>query len=432
MGHSVTPKMVEALGRRHLMLFAGRASNELAREVASHLGLECGSVDLRNFANGETYARFGESVRGTDAFVIQTHSAPVNERIMEQLIMIDALKRGSAKRISAVVPYYGYSRQDKKGRSREPITAKLVADLLQGAGADRIITIDLHSGQIQGFFDGPVDHLTALPVLADYIGENYPGELVVVAPDAGRVKAAEKLAGILGQSLAFLHKRRSRDVANQVEVREVVGEVQGRHCVLIDDIVDTAGTIVKGRRSSGSTRSWCCRSPRSWRTRSALCSRTRASRRSSTTRTRSRARRLAASHPQLAARMGTLPRAGGNFSRIHSFWAPPGAAASPPARQARGKGGASAGQGRGPRRGLPVPAVVTRIRYADRTDDRPERGISDGGIAARQEDRVSCYRWSRAGRVHRAAQGRGAGGRRGVPHLHQARQDPGLEAFRQR
>ena len=246
MGHSVTPKMVEALGRRHLMLFAGRASNELAREVASHLGIECGSVDLRNFANGETYARFGESVRGTDAFVIQTHSAPVNERIMEQLIMIDALKRGSAKRISAVVPYYGYSRQDKKGRSREPITAKLVADLLQGAGADRIITIDLHSGQIQGFFDGPVDHLTALPVLADYIGENYPGELVVVAPDAGRVKAAEKLAGILGQSLAFLHKRRSRDVANQVEVREVVGEVQGQQCVMIDDIVDTAGTLVKG------------------------------------------------------------------------------------------------------------------------------------------------------------------------------------------
>jgi ribose-phosphate pyrophosphokinase len=242
----VTPKMVETLGRRHLMLFSGRASHDLSSEVARNLGIECGSVDLRDFANGETYARFQESVRGTDAFVIQTHSAPVNERIMEQLIMIDALKRGSAKRISAVVPYYGYSRQDKKGRSREPITAKLVADLLRGAGADRIITIDLHSGQIQGFFDGPVDHLTALPVLADYIRQNYPSELVVVAPDAGRVKAAEKLAGTLGQSLAFLHKRRSRDVANQVEVREVVGEVQGRLCVMIDDIIDTAGTIVKG------------------------------------------------------------------------------------------------------------------------------------------------------------------------------------------
>jgi ribose-phosphate pyrophosphokinase len=238
--------MVETLGRRHLMLFSGRASQDLGAEVARHLGIECGSVDLRDFANGETYARFQESVRGTDAFVIQTHAAPVNERIMELLIMIDALKRGSAKRISAVIPYYGYSRQDKKGRSREPIAAKLVADLLDVAGADRIITIDLHSGQIQGFFDGPVDHLTALPVLADYIRENEQGELVVVAPDAGRVKQAEKLAGMLGQPLAFLHKRRSREVAHKVEVREVVGEVAGRHCVMIDDIIDTAGTIVQG------------------------------------------------------------------------------------------------------------------------------------------------------------------------------------------
>ena len=246
MSNGVTPKMVETLGRRHLMLFSGRASQELAGEVARYLGIECGSVDLRDFANGETYARFQESVRGTDAFVIQTHSAPVNERIMEQLIMIDALKRGSAKRISAVIPYYGYSRQDKKGRSREPIAAKLVADLLGATGADRIITIDLHSGQIQGFFDGPVDHLTALPVLAEYILRNEQGELVIVAPDAGRVKAAEKLAGMLGQPLAFLHKRRSREVANQVEVREVVGEVAGRHCVMIDDIIDTAGTIVSG------------------------------------------------------------------------------------------------------------------------------------------------------------------------------------------
>jgi ribose-phosphate pyrophosphokinase len=244
--NGVTPKMVETLGRRHLMLFSGRASQELAAEVAQHLGIECGSVDLRNFANGETYARFQESVRGTDAFVVQTHSAPVNERIMEQLIMIDALKRGSAKRISAVIPYYGYSRQDKKGRSREPIAAKLMADLLDVAGADRIITIDLHSGQIQGFFDGPVDHLTALPVLAEYIRENEQGELVVVAPDAGRVKSAEKLAGMLGQPLAFLHKRRNREVPNEVDVREVVGEVAGRHCVMIDDIIDTAGTIVQG------------------------------------------------------------------------------------------------------------------------------------------------------------------------------------------
>src|SRR6266705_5860721 len=240
------PKMVETLGRRHLMLFSGRANRPLAHEVAAKLGSECGSVDLRDFANGEIYARFQESVRGTDAFVIQTHAEPVNERIMEQLIMIDALKRASAKRISAVVPFYGYARQDRKGRSREPITARLVADLFRVAGADRIITMDLHSGQIQGFFDGPVDHLTALPVLADYIRENEQGELVVVAPDAGRVKSAEKLAGMLGQPLAFLHKRRSREVANQVEVHEVVGEVAGRHCVMIDDMIDTAGTIVKG------------------------------------------------------------------------------------------------------------------------------------------------------------------------------------------
>jgi ribose-phosphate pyrophosphokinase len=228
------------------MLFGGRASRELAQEVTQHLGIECGSVDIRDFANGETYARFGESVRGTDAFVIQTHAFPVNERIMEQLVMIDALKRASAKRISAVMPYYGYSRQDKKGRSREPITAKLVADMFKVAGADRLITVDLHSGQVQGFFDGPVDHLTARPLLADHIRAHHERDLVVVAPDAGRVKTAEKMAGVLGCPLAFLHKRRSRDEAERVEVREVVGEVAGLHCVLIDDEIATASTIVQG------------------------------------------------------------------------------------------------------------------------------------------------------------------------------------------
>jgi ribose-phosphate pyrophosphokinase len=242
----VTPKMVETLGRRHLMLFSGRANRALAHEVAGNLGIECGSVELRDFANGETYARFRESVRGTDAFVIQTHAEPVNERIMEQLIMIDALKRASAKRISAVVPFYGYARQDRKGRSREPITARLIADLFRVSGANRIITMDLHSGQIQGFFDGPVDHLTALPPLADYIRENYHDELVIVAPDAGRVKTAEKFAADLNSSLAFLHKRRSRDAPNQVDIHEVVGEVDGRHCVIVDDMIDTAGTVVKG------------------------------------------------------------------------------------------------------------------------------------------------------------------------------------------
>lgn len=247
MSQAAAPKMVEALGRRHLMLFSGRANRELAGEVARHLGIDCGSVDLRDFANGEIYSRFQESVRGTDAFVIQTHAAPVNERIMEQLIMIDALKRASAKRISAVVPFYGYARQDRKGRSREPITARLVADLFQTAGADRIITMDLHSGQIQGFFDGPVDHLTALPPLAEYIRTRFgTNDLVIVAPDAGRVKTAEKFAGVLSCSLAFLHKRRNRDVANQVEMREVVGEVAGMQCVIVDDMIDTAGTVVQG------------------------------------------------------------------------------------------------------------------------------------------------------------------------------------------
>jgi ribose-phosphate pyrophosphokinase len=228
------------------MLFSGRANRPLAHEVASNLGIDCGSVELHDFANGEIYARFQESVRGTDAFVIQTHAEPVNERIMEQLIMIDALKRASAKRISAVVPFYGYARQDRKGRSREPITARLTADLFQAAGANRIITMDLHSGQIQGFFDGPVDHLTALPPLADYIRSNYTGELVIVAPDAGRVKTAEKFAAVLNSSLAFLHKRRSRETPNQVHMREVVGEVDGRHCVIVDDMIDTAGTVVQG------------------------------------------------------------------------------------------------------------------------------------------------------------------------------------------
>jgi ribose-phosphate pyrophosphokinase len=239
----VTPKMVETLGRRHLMLFSGRANQALAHEVARNLGIECGSVELRDFANGETYARFRESVRGTDAFVIQTHAEPVNERIMEQLIMIDALKRASAKRISAVVPFYGYARQDRKGRSREPITARLIADLFRVSGANRIITMDLHSGQIQGFFDGPVDHLTAMPVIVDYIRKNLPEDMVVVSPDAGRVKVAERYTNVLNADLAIVHKRRVKGRKNTVEAVEIVGEVDGRTCVIIDDMIDTGGTL---------------------------------------------------------------------------------------------------------------------------------------------------------------------------------------------
>jgi ribose-phosphate pyrophosphokinase len=240
------PKIVQSPGRRRLMLFSGRCNAELAHEVATHLGIQCAAVDLVDFASGEVYVRFPESVRGTDAFVFQGHAAPINERIMEQALMIDALKRASAKRISAVVPFYGYARQDKKGRSREPIAARLVADILGVAGADRIITMDLHSGQIQGFFDGPVDHLTALPPLARYISEHHSEEIVVVSPDAGRVKTAEKFAARLHAPLAILHKRRTTKERNVVQVREVVGEVRGKHCVMIDDMIDTAGTIVQG------------------------------------------------------------------------------------------------------------------------------------------------------------------------------------------
>jgi ribose-phosphate pyrophosphokinase len=238
---------VEIITKKRMMLYSGTIHPTLAHEIADNLGIPVSQGELRRFASGEIYFRADESVRGADVFVVQSHYEPVNEAVMEQLIMIDAMKRASAKRITAVVPYYGYSRQDKKGRGREPISAKLVADMLDTAGADRLITMDLHSGQIQGFFDGPVDHLTAMPVLAEHIRTSCEGrDLVVVAPDAGRVRTAEKMAGQLGAPLAFLHKRRSRTEAHKVEVREVVGEVEGRQCVLIDDMIDTAGTIVQG------------------------------------------------------------------------------------------------------------------------------------------------------------------------------------------
>ncbi|MCA1727653.1 MAG: ribose-phosphate diphosphokinase [Actinobacteria bacterium] len=232
-----------------MMLFSGSSHPELSDEIATQLGMSLSPVDLKRFASGEVYVRFDDSVRGSDAFVLQTHTEPVNEMLMEQLIMIDALKRASAKRITAVVPYYGYSRQDKKSRAREPITAKLVADLLTAAGADRVMSVDLHSGQIQGFFDYPFDHLTALPLLSDYLKEELnlaDGELVVVAPDAGRVKTAERLREYLHADLAFLYKRRSRTEANKVETLAVVGDVEGKACVLVDDMIDTAGTIVSG------------------------------------------------------------------------------------------------------------------------------------------------------------------------------------------
>ncbi|WP_194815838.1 ribose-phosphate diphosphokinase [Nocardia sp. XZ_19_385] len=231
--------------QKNLMLFSGRAHPELAEQVAKELDVHVTPQTARDFANGEIFVRFEESVRGSDAFVLQSFPAPLNQWLMEQLIMIDALKRGSAKRITAVLPFYPYARQDKKHRGREPISARLVADLLKTAGADRIITVDLHTDQIQGFFDGPVDHMHAQIQLVEYIRNNYPLENVtVVSPDAGRVKVAEKWANNLADApMAFIHKTRDPLVPNQVVANRVVGEVEGRTCILIDDMIDTGGTI---------------------------------------------------------------------------------------------------------------------------------------------------------------------------------------------
>jgi len=231
--------------RKNLMLFAGRSHPELAEQVAKELDINVTAQTARDFANGEIFVRFDESVRGCDAFVLQSHPMPVNQWLMEQLIMIDALKRGSAKRITAVVPFYPYARQDKKHRGREPISARLVADLFKTAGADRIVTVDLHTDQIQGFFDGPVDHMRAQNLLTGYIKDNYAGsDTVVVSPDSGRVRIAEKWADAMGGvPLAFIHKTRDPRVPNQVVSNRVVGDVQGRTCVLIDDMIDTGGTI---------------------------------------------------------------------------------------------------------------------------------------------------------------------------------------------
>jgi ribose-phosphate pyrophosphokinase len=238
---------VKRTPEKNLMLFSGRANPELAAEVAQ--GLEIGLVPTSayDFANGEIYVRFEESVRGCDAFVIQSHTEPINQWIMEQLLMVDALKRASAKRITVVLPFYGYARQDKKHRGREPISARLLADMFKTAGADRLICIDLHTAQIQGFFDGPVDHLMAMPTLSAHVIERYAGEpLTVVSPDAGRIKVAEQWSQRLGGApLAFIHKTRDIDRPNEVVANRVVGLVKGRTCVLVDDMIDTGGTIVK-------------------------------------------------------------------------------------------------------------------------------------------------------------------------------------------
>jgi ribose-phosphate pyrophosphokinase len=232
---------------KNLMVFTGRAHPGLATEVAEELGSGLVPTQAYDFANGEIYVRFEESVRGSDAFVIQSHTSPINEWIMEQLIMVDALKRASAKRITVVLPFYGYARQDKKHRGREPISARLMADLFKTAGANRLICVDLHTSQIQGFFDGPVDHLMALPILSDYVQTKYGDQqLAVVSPDAGRIKVAEQWSARLGGApLAFIHKTRDIDRPNETVANRVVGEVKGRVCILVDDMIDTAGTITK-------------------------------------------------------------------------------------------------------------------------------------------------------------------------------------------
>ena len=232
---------------KNLMVFSGRAHPRLAEEVTEILGTELVPTSAYEFANSEIYVRYEESVRGCDAFVIQSHTAPINEWIMEHLIMVDALKRASAKRITVVMPFYGYARQDKKHRGREPISARLMADLFKTAGADRLIAIDLHADQIQGYFDGPVDHLMALPILTDYVMEKYGNQpLCVVSPDAGRIKVAERWSAKLGGApLAFIHKSRRTDRPNETVANRVVGEVTGKICVLTDDMIDTGGTIVK-------------------------------------------------------------------------------------------------------------------------------------------------------------------------------------------
>jgi ribose-phosphate pyrophosphokinase len=244
---------VELPTYKRMMIFSGTANRPLAEEIATHLGMKLGEVEIATFSNSESYARFSESVRGMDAFVIQSMCAPVDHYLMQQLIMIDALRRASAKRITAVCPLYPYSRQDRKARGREPITGKLVADMYEAAGANRVLSVDLHSGQIQGFFNVPFDHLTAMPLLADYFAPLLGEDFVIVSPDPGGVRLADKFVqhlyeykGLHGGQVAFLHKRRRHDVRNLSDTQGVVGDVEDRLCVIIDDLIDTAGTLTQG------------------------------------------------------------------------------------------------------------------------------------------------------------------------------------------
>jgi ribose-phosphate pyrophosphokinase len=240
---------MELVPKRRLHLLSGRSHLALADEIAGHLGVELSDPNLLDFASGEIRPRFEQSVRGADIFIVQSHcrtpGRSVNDSLMEQWLMIDAAKRASAKRITAVCPYYGYSRQDRKSQGREPISARMVSDFFAAAGADRIMSVDLHSGQIQGFFDGPVDHLTAVPVLTDFLREHARGDFVMVGPDTGRIKVAELAARHLAGDVdvASVYKRRPKEAVNEVQALDIMGDVDGRMCVLIDDMIDTASTI---------------------------------------------------------------------------------------------------------------------------------------------------------------------------------------------
>ncbi|MDQ6849925.1 MAG: ribose-phosphate diphosphokinase [Actinomycetota bacterium] len=238
---------LQVAGRKSLVLLSGGAYPDLADEIGAQIGVTITETIRREFANGELFIRPNESVRGTDAFVIQSFTTPINQWVMESLILVDALKRASAKRITVVAPFYPYARQDKKHRGREPISARLIADLFKTAGADRLMAVDLHTAQIQGFFDGPVDHLFALPLLSQHVLRKYGGQdLLVVSPDTGRVRTAEQWADSLGGlDIAFVHKTRDIDATNDVVANRVVGDVAGRCCLLIDDMIDTGGSISK-------------------------------------------------------------------------------------------------------------------------------------------------------------------------------------------
>jgi ribose-phosphate pyrophosphokinase len=240
--------MIEQPGKKKMLIFSGSSNTELAQKVATNLGTELAEVERKSFASGEIYLRLADSVRGADCFVMQSHSGDINKTIMEQLLLVDALKRASAKRITAVLPFYPYSRQDKKALPREPISARLIGDMFIAAGVDRLVSIDLHTQQIQGFVDQPFDHLTAMPLFVDYFKEKFKDPISIISPDAGGVKRATTFAKHLEAYVGFVHKKRDPKIHNEVKSFTVIGEVEERHAILLDDIIDTGGTIAAASR----------------------------------------------------------------------------------------------------------------------------------------------------------------------------------------